>query len=82
MIRIELDNVHKRFGTVPVLENLDFQVESGEFVAILGRSGSGKSTLLKLISGLETADRGRIIRNGRIAIAFQEARLMPWLTVG
>ena len=52
-------------GEVMVLDNLDFQMQSGSSVALLGESGSGKSTLLHLIAGLESADSGQIEIAGR-----------------
>ncbi len=44
----------------PVLRDLDFAVDEGEFVSVLGPSGSGKTTLLRVIAGFERADAGRI----------------------
>ena len=52
-------------GEVLVLDNLDFQMQTGSSVALLGESGSGKSTLLHLIAGLDTADRGQIVIAGQ-----------------
>ena len=52
-------------GEVLVLDNLDFQMQTGSSVALLGESGSGKSTLLHLIAGLESADSGQIEIAGR-----------------
>lgn len=69
--------------TVEVLKNLDLTVPAREITVLLGRSGCGKTTLLRLIGGLEKADSGTISRppDSRTAFVFQEARLMPWLTV-
>jgi ABC-type lipoprotein export system ATPase subunit len=50
--------------SVPVIENLDLTVDSGEIICIFGRSGSGKTTLLNLTGGLDTPDSGEIILNG------------------
>jgi phospholipid/cholesterol/gamma-HCH transport system ATP-binding protein len=58
---IELRNVHKRFGKQVVLDGVDFNVQEGETVALLGPSGTGKSVLLKHIIGLIHPDRGTII---------------------
>lgn len=80
----------------PVLDALDFAVEVGEVVALVGPSGGGKSTLLRAIAGLERLDRGRIELfsgsqpdggaalvqgHNALGIAFQEPLLLPWLTV-
>lgn len=69
--------------TVEVLKDLDLTVPAREITVLLGRSGCGKTTLLRLIGGLEKADNGTISRppDSRTAFVFQEARLMPWLTV-
>lgn len=74
---------------LPVLENVSFSVEPGEFVAILGPSGCGKSTLLRLVAGLEPPVKGGALADGeRIAgphpsrvVVFQDPTLFPWRTV-
>ena len=58
---IELRGVYKRFGKQVVLDGVDFNVQEGETVALLGPSGTGKSVLLKHIIGLIHPDRGTII---------------------
>jgi phospholipid/cholesterol/gamma-HCH transport system ATP-binding protein len=58
---IQLENVHKRFGEQIVLDGVDFTVEEGETVALLGPSGTGKSVLLKHIIGLIRPDIGRVL---------------------
>ena len=57
---IQLEKVSKRFGDVTVLNSLDFQVEKGEKVTIIGPSGSGKSTVLRILMTLENIDEGII----------------------
>jgi sulfonate transport system ATP-binding protein len=64
-----------------VLRELDFTLDYGEFVCIIGRSGCGKSTLLRIIAGLEAAQAGTVIADAHQAISFQEPRLVPWLKV-
>lgn len=69
MNMIELVDVCKSYrdgeNTNQVLNGINFSVKEREFVAVLGQSGSGKSTLLNLIGGLDEADSGRIIINGK-----------------
>ncbi|GAB3278034.1 ABC transporter ATP-binding protein [Kineosporia babensis] len=79
---IRFSQVSKRYGATVVLDGLDLDVGQGEFVAVIGRSGTGKSTLLRIVAGLEKPDQGTISSPDAVAVAFQEPRLMPWLTVG
>lgn len=78
---------HSRDGAENrVLKGVDFDVEPGEFVSIVGQSGSGKTTLLKTISGLQQATEGEVLVNGKpiaeqvedIAMVFQAPVLLPW----
>ena len=57
---LEVKNIHKKFGPHEVLKGVDFKVEKGSVIAVLGNSGSGKTTLLRCISFLELADEGEI----------------------
>ena len=57
---LEVKNLHCRYGVTPVLKGVDFRVQDGEVVSILGSSGSGKTTLLRCLSFLHRADRGTI----------------------
>lgn len=72
-----------------ITENLNFNVNSGEFISIIGASGSGKSTLFRLIVGLEEAKQGSILLNnkqeinrlGKVGYMPQQDLLMPWRTI-
>ncbi|MDY6034757.1 MAG: amino acid ABC transporter ATP-binding protein [Bulleidia sp.] len=57
---INIQNLHKRFGNLEVLKGIDFHVNQGEVVCLIGKSGSGKSTLLRCMNLLETPDSGSI----------------------
>ena len=57
---IEIVDVHKSFGTVPVLKGISLNIKQGEVVCLIGASGSGKSTLLRCINALESYDTGEI----------------------
>jgi len=64
------------------LQDVSFQVDWGEFVAIVGPSGCGKSTLLRIASGLERASSGWVRAGGtNLGFVFQDATLLPWRTV-
>ncbi|MDM0019060.1 amino acid ABC transporter ATP-binding protein [Variovorax saccharolyticus] len=92
---ILLENVHKSFGALKVLDGVSFSVNKGEVFAIIGRSGSGKSTALRCIDRLERIDQGRIQVAGHevsdpkldlrqlrrdVGIVFQSYNLFPHLT--
>ncbi|CAN7567801.1 ABC transporter ATP-binding protein [Pararhizobium sp. LjRoot255] len=72
-----------------VLRDINLQIRSGESLAIVGASGSGKTTLLRVLAGLDAADAGEVLIDGKAvkgvgaerAVIFQEPRLLPWLTV-
>jgi len=76
-----LRGVRRSFGERRVLDSLDLDIEAGEFVAMLGRSGSGKSTLLRALAGLDDQVQGELEIGGTTAVAFQDARLVPWKRV-
>jgi sulfonate transport system ATP-binding protein len=88
-VRLEVRNLHKRYGEREVLRNTQIDIAPGQFVAIVGRSGCGKSTLLRLVAGLEEATGGGLFMDGKAIhglhddtrIMFQEARLLPWRRV-
>lgn len=77
-----VDVQEKRFGERPLLGDIRFWVDTGQFVSLIGPSGCGKSTLLSLIAGLQHDYVGRIaIDRESIGMMFQEPLLLPWLTV-
>jgi NitT/TauT family transport system ATP-binding protein len=62
------------------LRGVTMEVKRGELVCVVGGSGSGKSTLLNILAGLDQPTGGRSHVHGRVALMFQEAALLPWLT--
>ena len=62
---IEISHLKKSFGALEVLKDINFHVDRGEVVTIIGASGSGKSTMLRCINLLETPDEGEIKINGQ-----------------
>ena len=89
MAAIVVEHLTKRYpsGTL-ALDDVNFEIADGEFVAIVGPSGCGKSTLLRIMAGLDAATEGRVIvgagaRPNELpsATVFQEASLFPWLRV-
>ncbi len=94
-VLIETKGVWKRFPGVVALENIDFELRSGEVHVLLGENGAGKSTLIKILSGAYCMDEGKLFINGKetvlsntqqaihlgIATCYQEFNLIPYLTV-
>ncbi len=82
-----IQNLSKSFGEKAVLEDINFSMQSGEFVTFVGSSGCGKSTLLRLIAGLDRPSQGSINVNGAPVqgpgpdrgMVFQKYSLYPWL---
>ena len=62
---LSLENIEKSFGKVRSLRGVDFKVDQGEVVGLVGENGAGKSTLIKIISGMFPPDQGRILWEGR-----------------
>lgn len=63
---LEVINLKKKFGDNEVLKGVNFSLEKGEVLSIIGSSGSGKTTLLRCLNGLETADEGQIVLNSEV----------------
>ena len=74
----EFKNVKKSFDGRLIFDDFSLALKEGTKTAIMGESGSGKTTLLRIAAGLETVDEGIFEHNGRIAVMFQEPRLLPW----
>ncbi|MDE6594240.1 MAG: amino acid ABC transporter ATP-binding protein [Oscillospiraceae bacterium] len=66
MAFLEVRGIFKDFGKTKVLKGIDFELEKGEVLAIIGSSGSGKTTLLRCLNFLETPDKGQIVVNGDV----------------
>ncbi len=78
---LTVSGVSKEFDGRRVLEDVDLSIDRGQFISVIGHSGCGKSTLLRVIAGLEEPSGGAISEAGRLAIAFQDSRLIPWQRV-
>lgn len=89
---IKIENLHKRFGKLEVLNGIDINVKKGEIIAIIGPSGSGKSTFLRCINRLEEPSEGKIFIDGenilsketninkireKVGMVFQHFNLFP-----
>ncbi|MCP4646592.1 MAG: ABC transporter ATP-binding protein [bacterium] len=73
------DPAGENFG---VLGPIDLNIDTGEFLCLLGPTGCGKTTLLRIISGLEQPDRGELsLGAGNLGYVFQQGALFPWMSV-
>jgi len=92
MTDISLQNLKKSFGDTKVIHDLSIDIKDGELIVIVGPSGCGKSTLLRMIAGLEDANDGNILIDGKkvnslepmernIAMVFQNYALYPHMSV-
>ena len=79
---ISIEGVSKSYRRdalqIPVLEDINLTIDTGEFVALMGPSGSGKTTLLNLVAGIDTPSRGRIAVDGRDISSMGESELARW----
>lgn len=92
---LKVKNLNKSFGENKVLNNINFEVNTGEVCVLLGKSGAGKTTILRCINGLETFDDGEIIvdnyvmkdkshiskNRDKIGMVFQNFNLFPHMSV-
>ena len=88
-MKLHIDGLSASFDGQPILSNVSFGVEEGEFVSILGPSGCGKSTILNILAGVVTPQSGTITVDGQplrqpgehFAYMPQEDLLLPWKTI-
>lgn len=91
---VEIDHIDRVFPLANgnhyiALKNINFKIEKGEFISLIGHSGCGKSTLLNIVAGLDHPTHGGVILEGRQVtqpgpdrmVVFQNYSLLPWLTV-
>ncbi len=90
-VEVRLESLTRRYGPVTALDGLDLTMQRGEFIALLGPSGCGKTTALRLLAGLEDADEGRVVVDGKdvtrlptnkrdMGMVFQAYSLFPNMT--
>ncbi len=85
---IQIKNLHKSYNDLAVLNNVNLEINKGEFVSIIGPSGCGKTTLLKILAGLIEKTEGSVViddnpqsekaKKKRMSIIFQNPNLLPW----
>lgn len=86
---VSIEQVSKVYGTSVVLEDVNLEVQEGEFVCVIGHSGCGKTTLLNMVSGFNQPTTGRVLVHGQPVqgpgpermVVFQNYCLLPWKTV-
>ena len=64
MVLLAFENVSKSYGSTPALEHINFEIEAGKIIGLLGPNGSGKTTMIKLSNGLLQSNDGKVLING------------------
>jgi putative ABC transport system ATP-binding protein len=72
---VQIENLQKQFGNVRALDGVSFDVQAGEWIAIMGPSGSGKTTLINILGGLDTPTSGRAVVDGTDVARLDESGL-------
>jgi putative ABC transport system ATP-binding protein len=72
---VQVENLEKRFGEVRALDRVSFDIEAGEWIAIMGPSGSGKTSLINILGGLDRPTGGRVVVNGQEISSLNEREL-------
>jgi ribose transport system ATP-binding protein len=72
-LSVQFNNIVKEFGPVRVLHGVDFALEAGRVVGLLGENGAGKSTLMKILAGYESVTAGQLVVDG-VPRHFADAR--------
>lgn len=88
-VKVRVDNLTKKYGDLTVLDNINFSINSGELISIVGPTGCGKTTFLNCMSKLIEPTNGNIYIDGEVAsptrhnisYVFQEPTALPWRTV-
>lgn len=86
---LQAQKIGLNYEEQPIFRDINLDIKSGEIIALVGPSGAGKSSLLRCLAGLQAVSQGIILFKQRplqkphpaLAVAFQEATLLPWLTV-
>ena len=91
MSYIEIKNISKSYNDKKVFEDLSFDIKENQFISFIGPYGSGKTTLLKMIAGIESINKGKILIDGhtpeelkeerKIGFVFQNPELLPWRNI-
>jgi sulfonate transport system ATP-binding protein len=78
---VQVRGLRRVFGARTVLHDISLEIAPEEFLVIVGKSGCGKSTLLRALGGLDNGWQGHLDVRGQVAFGFQDARLLPWVSV-